>query len=179
MEENTMKKSKSLEGLEKIRNAVLIQRRLSNAVLEEKKKLEYEGYEVPGTSIYVQGDTRIKWQPEKYFNKNYKCYLNEIKKKYALSLTEIGIIYTLSFHVGYEDNMLSKSNGDPLLKKDLTEILGVAHNAVDKYMNALVTKGVLAKVKIKRSVNYYLNPRICYQGNRIDKTLLTMFNISI
>lgn len=174
-----MKKSKSLEGLKNTRNAIIIHRRLSNAMMEEKKKLETEGFQVPNTSLYVEGDTRISWQPQKYFNKNYKCYLNEIKKTYGLTLTEIGIIYTLSFHIGYEDNLLSKSNGDPLLKKDLGKILELAHNAVDKYMNSLITKGVLAKVKVKKAVNYYLDPRISYQGNRIDKTLLTMFNISI
>lgn len=166
-------------GLEKTRDALLIKRELSNALLERKKILEEKGYDVPNMSLSVQGDTRITWKPEKYYNKNYKSYIEIIKRKYGLNMTEIGIIYTLSYYIGYEDNLLSKSNGDPLLKKDLAEILDMGHNAIDKYMNSLVSKGVFAKTKVKRSVNYYLDPRISYQGNRIDKTLLNLFNISI
>lgn len=164
---------------QKTNQPLIIKRRLSNALLDEKKTLEDEGYIVPNTSLYVEGDNRLTWKPEKYFNKSYKSYINEIKSEYGLTMTEIGIIYTLSYYIGYEDNLLSKSNGDPLFKKDLVDILQIGHNAVDKYMNLLISKGVFAKVKIKRSVNYYLDPRISYQGNRIDKTLLNLFHISI
>ena len=168
-----------MSGLEKENHAIYIQRRLSNVVLDEKKKLESEGYEVPNTSLSVQGDTRISWKPEKYFNKSYKAYINEIKDKYELNMTEIGIIYTLSFYIGFENNLLSHRNGNPLLKKDLSEILGLGQNATDKHIAGLVDKGVFCKVKVKRSVNYYLDPRISYQGNRIDQTLLCMFNIPL
>lgn len=164
---------------DKTHEALFIKRQLSNAILKEKKALEDQGYVIPNTSLYGEGDNRITWKPEKYFNKSYKSYINEIKNKYGLTMTEVGIIYTLSYYIGYEDNLLSKANGDPLLKKDLVDILELGHNAVDKYMNSLISKGVFAKVKIKRSVNYYLDPRISYQGNRIDKTLLNLFHISI
>lgn len=164
-------------SLIKTQNALFIQRRLSSAMINEKKKLEEEGCEVPNTTLYVEADTRMIWSPEKYFNKNYSKYMEEIKAKYGLTVTEIGIIYTLSFYISYENNLLSLPNGNPLRKVDLPMILDLGENAVDKYMAGLVQKGVLAKVKVRRSVNYYLNPRICYQGNRIDKTLLTMFHI--
>lgn len=175
----TKDKTSAEIGMEKTRNAMLVRRRLSTAMLEEKKKLTEEGYEVPSTSLYVEGDTRISWKPEKFFNKSYKCYINEIKHNYGLTMTEIGIIHTLSFYIGYENNSLCKPNGDPLLKKDLSNIIELGENAVDKHMANLVAKGVFAKVKVKRSVNYYLDPRIAYQGNRIERILLSMFNISI
>ncbi|WIF94466.1 hypothetical protein [Caminicella sporogenes] len=169
-------KQKVENCLDKSIHAMFIRNRLSHAVLEEKKRLEREGYFVPNTTLYVQGDTRQKFEPEKHFTKSFKNKIDEIKKEFGLTLTEMGIIYTLSFYINYEDNLLCHSNGNPLCKKDLQEILDLAHNAVDKYMNFLVKKGVLAKVKVKRSVNYYMNPYIFYKGNRIDNTLLNMFN---
>ncbi|WP_105618640.1 hypothetical protein [Vallitalea okinawensis] len=158
---------------------IMIQRRLSNAILREKKLLEQEGFDVPSFSVSVKDNyNKIDWKPYKYYNKSYGDYLNEIRDTYGLSMTEVGIIYTLSFYIGYENNLLTKASGDPILKKDLIEILELDKTTIDKYMNNLVAKGVFAKIKVRRSVNYYLDPRISYQGNRIDKTLLSMFHIS-
>ncbi|MCT4508650.1 MAG: hypothetical protein N4A48_07795 [Tepidibacter sp.] len=57
-------------GLKETRHGKLIQSRLNNALFEEKKKLEDEGYEIPNTYLSVQGDTRQYWNPEKYFTKS-------------------------------------------------------------------------------------------------------------
>ncbi|MCT4508649.1 MAG: hypothetical protein N4A48_07790 [Tepidibacter sp.] len=114
-------------------------------------------------------------ESRKIFYQIYPSLIDDIKTNDGLSLTELGIISALSTHIGYEDNLLCKSNGNPLRKKDLSEILEIGHNAVDKYMSSLVKKGVLAKVKVKRSVHYYMNPHIYFKGNRIDNTLLNMF----
>ncbi|MBN7575386.1 hypothetical protein C1H57_08190 [Clostridium sp. 2-1] len=173
-----MKKKTNAEiGMEKTRNAIAVHNRLANAILEEKKKMEREGMEVPLFSISVKGDTRHPWTPEKYFNKNFKSYIQQIKKTYGLSVAEMGIISILSYHITYENNLITNEDGTPMIKKDLETVLGIRQNAVDKYMASLVKKGVFASVKVKRSVNYYLDPRIAYQGNRIDSTLLSMFHI--
>ncbi|MCT4507147.1 MAG: hypothetical protein N4A48_00010 [Tepidibacter sp.] len=170
------KKSLSQIGLEKTRYAKFVQSRLNDALEKEKKQLEKEGYEIPNTFISVQGDTRKLWNPEKYFIKFYQSLINDIKANFGLNMTELGIILTLCNHIRYEDNLLYSSNGNALKKKDLCKILEIGHNAVDKYISSLVKKGVIATVKVKRSVNYYMNPYIFYQGNRIDNTLLNMFN---
>jgi hypothetical protein len=173
-----MKKKTNAEiGMETTRNAIVVHNRLANAILEEKKRMEREGMEVPLFSIYVKGDTRHPWKPEKYFNKNFKSYIEQIKKTYGLSVTEMGIISILSYHITYENNLITNEDGTPMIKKDLEKVLGIRQNAVDKYMAALVKKGAFASVKVKRSVNYYLDPRIAYQGNKIDSTLLSMFHI--
>lgn len=173
-----MKKKTNAEiGMEKERNAIAIHRRIANVLLEEKKRMENEGIEVPAINVYVKGNGRIPWKPEKYFNKHFKSYLQQIKKMHGLSITEIGIITVLSYYITYENNLITKEDGTPMIKKDLEEVLGIRQNAVDKYMASLVKKGVFASVKVKRNVNYYLDPRIAYQGNRIDSTLLSMFQI--
>lgn len=175
-----MKKKTSAEiGLEKKRNATMIHNRLANALLEEKKRMEKEGMDVPSISISVRGDDRPLWKPEKYFNKNFKSFIEEIKKIHGLSINEIGIIFTLSQYITYENNLIMNNDGTPMIKKDLEAVLGIRQNAVDKYMVALIKKGVFASVKVKRSVNYYLDPRVAYQGNRIDITLLSMFHIKL
>jgi DNA-binding MarR family transcriptional regulator len=173
-----MKKKTNAEiGMEKERNAVAIHRRIANVLSEEKRRMENEGLKVPSISVYVKGDDRPLWKPEKYFNKNFKSYLQQIKRIHGLSVTEIGIITILSYHITYENNLITNEDGTPMIKKDLEEVLGIRQNAIDKYLAALVKKGAFASVKVKRSVNYYLNPRITYQGNRIDSTLLSMFHI--
>ncbi|SHJ92749.1 hypothetical protein [Paramaledivibacter caminithermalis] len=169
-------KSSSASRLEEKQDNLFVQRRLAGAVAREKERLEKEGHEVPHASIYVGVDTREKFDPEKKFTKSFHSKLNDIRNEFGLSTAEMGVIFTLSFHIGYEDNLLYHENGTPLKKRDLYKILDLAHNAVDKYINSLVDKGILAKVKVKRSVNYYLNPYIFYRGNRIDNTLLNMFN---
>ncbi len=163
------------ENLDKERLAREIQARLSHAVLKERQQLEDEGVDVPSFSLSVKSDTREVWKPEKYFVKSYLGLLDEIEKEHGLSIEERGIISILSGYLNYEDNLLSKENGDPLQRKDLEKILGKGHNAVDKYMKNLVEKGVLAKVKIINSVHYVMNPYIYYMGNKIDGTLVEMF----
>lgn len=159
-------------------NKYYIQSRFNNAILEEKQRLIKEGIEVPNVTISVKDySNRIPWKPEKKYVKFYRGYLNEIKDSYGLNISEMGIIHTLSDYIGYENNLLCKKNGDPILKKDLCEILDLQHNAVDKHMKTLVSKGIFAKVKIKTSVNYYIDPRIAYRGNHIDRTLKKMFKI--
>lgn len=157
-------------------DALFIQERLANTLAKECAKLQGKGYDVPNVSLSVKGDTRPKFEPEKKFTKSFHSELNDIRNEFGLNTMEMGIIYTLLFHIRYEDNMLYHDNSTPLKKKDLCEILDLGHNAIDKYIASLVTKGVLAKVNVKRSVNYYLNPYICYRGSRIDNTLLGMFN---
>ncbi len=172
-----MAKARAEIGREKQRHALFVHQRLSHALVEEKRRLEKEGYEVPGTTLSVRGDDRLFWQPEKYFSKTYGQYLRYIQEHEGLNVTEMGIIFILMQRIGYENNLLVKDNGEPIVKKDLEAILHLGQNAVDKHMAALVRKGVLAKVKVKRSVHYYLDPRIAYQGNRIDATLLSLFRI--
>lgn len=175
-----MKRQSSADiGMEKTQNAVTVQRRISNALMREKRKLEEEGLDVPSISVSLKGYEKPLWKPEKYYNKNFKAHIEEVKRMHGLSVTEIGIIYTLSQYITYENNLLTNADGIPMMKKDLEEVLGIGQNAVDKYMAALVRKGVFASVKIKRSMNYYLDPRIAYQGNRIDATLLSLFHIKL
>jgi biotin operon repressor len=171
------RQSSSNTGMEKTQNAVTVRRRIANALMREKRRLEEEGLDVPSISVSLNGYEKPLWKPEKYYNKNFKSHIEQVKRIYGLSVTEIGIIYTLSQYITYENNLITNTDGTPMMKKDLEEVLGIGQNAVDKYMAALVRKGVFASVKVMRSVNYYLDPRIAYQGNRIDATLLSMFHI--
>jgi hypothetical protein len=173
------KKTKAQIGMDMTRNAILVQQRLASVTLREKKIMESEGIYVPAISISVKSSDNPLWKPEKYFIKSYSSYLEEIKKEYGLTTTEMGIIYTLSLYINYETNLIANSDGTPMIKKDLELTLGLGVNAIDKHIAALVRKEVFASVKIKRSVNFYLNPRIAYKGNRIDPTLLSIFHLNI
>lgn len=172
----TTKKYKTEINLEKNNCGALIQGRLNEALLKEKKKLESEGFDIPLMSLSIKENNKQKFEPEKKFTKLYSGKLEEIENDLGLSSAEKHIIFTLSRYIGYEDNLLYHPNGNPIKKKDLEKILGYGHNAIDKHIKSLVEKGVLAKVIVKRSANYYMNPYIAYRGSGIDSTLLNMFN---
>ncbi|MBU3190314.1 hypothetical protein K9O30_01710 [Clostridium bowmanii] len=173
------KKTKTQIGMDMTRNAILVHQRLANAALREKKIMESEGIIVPGISISVKSADNPPWNPDKYFIKSYTSCIEEVKKEYGLTIAEMGIIYMLSSYIDYENNLISNHDGTPIIKKDLEAILGLGQNAVVKHIASLVSKDIIVSSKNKRSVNYYLNPRIFYMGNRIDRTLLSMFHTDI
>lgn len=165
------------QGFELTKNAVIIQSRVSKAIQKEILSIEKEGYEVPSISVSVKGDIREEWKPEKCYVKNYGNFINYIEDTHGLSITEKGIIFELSRYITFESNLLVTKKGLPLNRKDLETILQLSHNAIEKHINVLVAKSILAKVKVGRNVQYYINPNVAYMGNRIDVTLKELFNI--
>lgn len=169
--------NKAKDNLDKTRNAIIIQSRISKAIQEEAQLMENEGFEVPSFSVSVKGDTRMEWKPERFYVKVFRDYINFIEDNIGLTTVEKGIIFELSKYITYESNLLVTPKGIPLNRKDLEVILGIGHNSVDKYINSLADKSIIAKVKVGRSIQFYLNPRIAYMGNRIDNALVQTFDI--
>lgn len=153
----------------------MIHKKLTEALSEASNQLKEDGIHVPSLSLSVKDDTTEEFKPKVSFVKQYLDHIDYIEDIYGLNLTEKGIIMTLTKYISYQNNHLCHEDGTPLKRKDLEGILDLAHSAVDKYMASLIRKGVLAKVTVKRSSNYYLNPHTCYMGKYIDKTLLSMF----
>tara|TARA_Y100000588_G_C14247590_1_gene922083 strand:+ start:1689 stop:2201 length:513 start_codon:yes stop_codon:yes gene_type:complete len=140
------------------------------------EQLQEEGYSIPALTVSFKDPSRKQFNTSEKYVKFFEDYLDKIKSSYGLSLTEQGIITTLIKYIGFEDNLLRHPNSIPIKRKDMEDILGLAHNAVDKHLDNLVKKGILAKNKVKRSTHFYLNPYVAYKGKYIDKTLLDMFS---
>ncbi len=158
-----------------IRTNRVIRDRINMALINSIEELKEEGLEVPSLSLSIQNENIIRFNRSETFIKVFDTYLNKVDTTYGLSLAEKGIISTLISHISYQDNLLRHSSGMALRRKDLEDVLGLAHNAVDKHLSSLIKKGVLAKVTVKRSNLYYMNPYVAYKGNYIDRTLLNMF----
>lgn len=164
------------EQTNKIRN---IRSRISADLMKSIEQLNREGHDVPSVYFKINSDDAIIFNRGIKYTKTFDIYLSKIEKKYGLNLTEKGIINTLIKYIAYEDNLLRHPTGLLLKRKDMEEILGIGHNAIDKHLSNLVKKGVLAKVTVKRTNQYYLNPYIAYRGKYIDKTLLNMFKHTV
>lgn len=169
--------NKTKDNINKTKNAVIVQSRINKAIQQEALLMEQQGFEVPSFSVSVKGDTRMDWKPEKLYVKVFHEYINLIEETVGLTVIEKGIIFDLSKYITYESNLLVTPKGIPLNRKDLENILGISHTAVDKYIRNLTDKSIIAKVKVGRSVQFYLNPRIAYMGNKIDNSLIQLFDV--
>ncbi len=72
-------------------------------------------------------------------------------------------------------NLLINNKGLALNRKDLNSILKLGNNAIDINLALIVDKGVIAKIKVGRSIQYYMNPKVAYKGSKISNSLIELF----
>ena len=81
-------------------------------------------------------------------------------------------------YISYQTGILTYSNGKMLNRASLIALTGLHKDTVDKCLNKLITMKVLGKHKTGREVCYLANPFIFMKGNRVNKTLVKLFENS-
>lgn len=127
---------------------------------------------IRGNSIEYLKQT-IELNKKESFIKLYTRPLFELSK----SLTGIEnqfINYLISF-ISYNTGILMHENGEKLTRKCMAEQTGLHVKNVDKILSNLIKKQILGKHKTGRSVCFTVNPFIFMKGNRVNETLVKLF----
>jgi len=123
-------------------------------------------------SVDYLNDTE-KWIPEDSFIKAYPEALRKASSK--MTGTECFMSIYLMPYISYTTGMLMKGNNQPLKRKDMLRIFDMTEKTFDNNMNSLILKGIFSKNKVGREVQYFANPYLFTKGNKINKTLKSMF----
>ena len=107
-------------------------------------------------------------------------------KKYLTS-AEKSFLYDIAPNIGYSSNCIvldnSVKNPTPATIKEIADIMGRERSTLNKTINSLKKKGVLAKaesgIEGNNALAYaiFINPNLMFNGNRsyINETLKAMF----
>lgn len=77
-----------------------------------------------------------------------------------------------SYHVAY-------GNSRPVTRSSIANALKINVTSVDRILNKLIDKDIIAKVKRGHRIIYFANPYIMKKGDRINKTIEAMFCDSV
>jgi hypothetical protein len=169
-----------------------------DVILTELKKtttrLKNQGVDLNGTYFGVNdkvrsmgnlalGDEDIKedpevpegnvvWTPEEDFIKIYPDALNKIS--FRLSGSETLTLFKLIPYINYQSGMLVREKR-PLISKDIIELTGFSKVTVIAIVEKLVEERILAKTRVGRTFEFFVNPYIFFKGKYINHTLLDMF----
>ncbi len=96
----------------------------------------------------------------------------------CLSGTESTFVNYLLQYIQYQTGILTLSNGRTLSRTYIAQETEFDVKTVDKIMNSLIKKQILGKHKTGRTVCFLVNPFIFMKGNRVNKTLVKLFENS-
>lgn len=92
-----------------------------------------------------------------------------------LDVYEKAFLVSIMMYVGYEDCSIRKDNGVPLNVKDFSDISGMSERKMFSVLSSLREKNVICKDKIGKDTVYFMNPWLCFKGNKLNKVLRCMF----
>jgi hypothetical protein len=138
-------------------------REMGNLALDNDESAD-ENCDVP------EGNT--VWTPEEDFIKIYPDALNKIS--FRLSGSETLTLFKLIPHINYQSGMLMREKR-PLISKDIIELTGFSKVTVISIVERLVEERILAKTRVGRTYEFFVNPYIFFKGKYINHTLLDMF----
>lgn len=138
---------------------------LRNEIGKLVELMENHGYDTEGFRITFDDDKKNqeKWKPKTHFAKIYNNGLVNIIKNYNLDSYELSTILLLLPYVEYETNLIA-DGGVSLKKKDIIKILEFSENKTDDVLNSLVSKKILAKTKVGRTIIFHMNPHLAFRG---------------
>jgi hypothetical protein len=87
----------------------------------------------------------------------------------------LAVAIVLQSYIRYTSNIVSYSNGKPIMNEDIIEITNYSKPTITKCMDELVSNKVFARVMVGHYYQYYANPYIFCRGQRVNKTLVDMF----
>jgi hypothetical protein len=114
----------------------------------------------------------VVWTPEEDFIKIYPDALNKIS--FRLSGSETLTLFKLIPYINYQSGMLVKDKC-PLISKDIIELTGFSKVTIIAIVERLVEERILAKTRVGRTFEFFVNPYIFFKGKYINHTLLDMF----
>ena len=127
---------------------------------------------IRGSSIEYLSQT-IELNKKESFVKLYTRPLFELSK--SLTGVESQFINYLIRYISYNTGILTHDNGKPLTRKYMAEQTGSNIKSIDKILNSLIKKQILGKHRTGRSVSFTVNPFIFMKGNRVNETLVKLF----
>ena len=94
-----------------------------------------------------------------------------------LTAAEIQTLFLLLPYVGINSGILMHTNGKFLTRKHMVSRYADARSTrtLDRSMQGLVRKGVIAKCYIQEKMAYIANPYLFQRGSKANATLLTLF----
>lgn len=146
-----------------------------NRVSGVVEDMENEGYNKEGFMLSFTKDKKgDKWKPKSHFIKLYNTGLVNMIKDYDLDSYELSSVLLLLPYVEYETNLIA-DGGVALKRKDISEIIKYSENKTDSILSSLVTKKVLAKTKVGRSIIYHINPNLAFRGTWLSPETESIF----
>ncbi|MGE5437507.1 MAG: replication/maintenance protein RepL [Syntrophothermus sp.] len=115
----------------------------------------------------------IELNKKESFIKLYTKPLFELSK--SLTGIESQFINYLLQYVSYKSGILIHVNGDKLTRNYMAAETGLNLRTIDRMLNNLVKKQILGKHKTGRSLCFTVNPFIFMKGNRVNETLVKLF----
>lgn len=105
----------------------------------------------------------------KGYNKELKLLMSE------LSTAEKSLLFSVMPYIQYDSCCLSFDDNTDIQSEDMADICGISRKTAYFIIDVLVQKDILYRGKNSRGRQYYINPWLFSKGNRINKTLKSMF----
>lgn len=115
---------------------------------------------------------------DKSYVKVYDSTLSMLLVDEGLSGSDMKVLFAIIPKIRYETGLVARDNGAYIALKDIPKLCGLTEKTVYASVNTLVSKRILAKVRVGREVKMYANPYIFMRGVRANKTLISIFSSS-
>ena len=136
-----------------------------------------------------EGDSILRAESSEYLaqtiiigkgKKFIKLFVDEIEllRKEKLTSAQWDILLFIMTHFRYDSGLVCFENGNPINSDDIAELAEMPKRTVFDTLEKLVSKKILAKNKTGHDIKYYINPYIFCKGQRINRTLHSMFKKS-
>lgn len=171
---------------EKIKNGGLTDSEVSER-MQEIQEMAVELEAITGKTVALfDANKKTKFHNDKVrFTQMIQENINHLTENKILSQSEESLLFKLTSYVHFESNALViKKDGFfmPVSQNDLAEKINVSRMTLNKNINSLVKKGILAKSECASQNNqkiytYFMNPLIAYNGDRrdVNQTLIMLF----
>lgn len=93
----------------------------------------------------------------------------------GLSTMESQVFFFLIKNLRYESNAATYSNGKLITRENLCEDLGTNTTSIQKAIARLISKSLIAEVKIDLGKVFIVNPFVAMVGNKLEKTSYDLF----
>ena len=96
----------------------------------------------------------------------------------GLSTMEAQVFFFLIKNLRYESNAATYSNGKLITRENLCEDLHTNTTSIQKAITRLISKSLIAEVKIDLGKVFIVNPFVAMVGNKLEKTSYDLFKHS-
>lgn len=107
---------------------------------------------------------------EGHFTKLYQQFTTTLKEEYDLTIQLAGMLYAILPYFHYETYLLCTNPNesdtttlDPMSESELADLLGIDRSTVNRLMNQLAKRGIVAKIGAYNVAIYRVNPDLMYR----------------